>query len=659
MNPRELAKKLREEIELHNQRYFILDSPIISDSEYDRLFRELVDLEAVHPELQTSDSPTLRVGVAPVSGFGQGRHETPMLSLDNVFDEAEISAFDERVRRVLGKDLVEYFAELKFDGLSLALTYEDGLLVRATTRGDGVTGEVVTENARTLRGVPFKLANTAIKEVRGEVLMFKEAFAQLNSEREANGEQVYVNPRNAAAGSMRQLDSRITAKRNLDFLPYSLGVGQIADTQAETIHQLGVLGFQTRKESMILSGADALAGFAHSWISRRDTLPFGIDGIVFKVNAIVDQTELGSTSRGPRWAIAYKFPAEQAMTRLKGILHQVGRTGAITPCADLEPVFVGGVTVRRATLHNYQEARRKDVREGDLVIVQRAGDVIPEVVGPVLDHRPEGAPIVQEPLTCPECGTPVSRPEGQVALLCPNKNCPAQLTAKLIHFCSRGAMDIEGLGEKQIIRFLELGFLSDLPGIYRLSHRKAELAELDRLGEQSVSKLLAAIEASKARPLDRFLFGLGIRFVGDRSASDLAREFRTLDRLCLATEAELLAVPDVGPVTSSEIFQWFSDVDNQRILAELKELGVCPTEAPEVEGQSFLGQIFVFTGTLTQRTRPEAEQLVLRNGGKVSGSVSKNTTFVVAGLAAGSKLKKAEELGLQILSEDEFAQMLP
>lgn len=654
--------ELRAALERHNYLYYVREAPEISDSEYDRLFRQLVELEAANPELVTLDSPTQRVGAAPSKSFASHRHGVPMLSLDNAFDDNELRAFDERAKRILGPDTIEYYVELKFDGLSLSLTYEDGVLVTATTRGDGVTGEVVTPNARTVRGIPLRVFHPVpgVLEVRGEVVMLKASFETLNRERQARGEALYVNPRNAASGSLRQLDSRVTARRQLNFFAYTTGAGPLlGGSQAESLALLGEAGFAVRSESKVCQGIEEVIATVDGLAERRNDLPFAIDGLVIKVNRFDDQAELGFTSRGPRWAVAYKFAAEQALTVLKGVFWQVGRTGAVTPVADLEPVFVGGVTVTRATLHNMEDLLRKDVREGDTVIVQRAGDVIPEVVGPVLDKRPHGANIPEEPAVCPECGEALSRNEGEVALRCRNRACPAQTAAKIRHFASRGAMDIEGLGDKLVSRFLEEGFLTDLPSIFRLKARREELIKLDRLGETSIENLLQAIEDVKTRPLDRFLFGLGIRHVGERGAQDLAREFRTLEALRRADFAQLTAVPDVGPRTASEVEEFFEEPDNQQMLDDFMALGVAPTEAAAPEGDLFAGETAVFTGKLERFSRDDAEALVMRWGGKVAGSVSKNTTFVVAGPGAGSKLAKAGELGVKVLTEDEFLARLP
>jgi DNA ligase (NAD+) len=587
-----------------------------------------------------------------------------MLSLENAFGEDELRAFDERVKRGLSTtEPVEYFTELKFDGASISLTYQDGLLQIAATRGDGTTGENVTPNVKTVGGIPLRLRQevSGVIEARGEIVMFKDTFEQLNLERSARGEQVFANPRNAAAGGLRQLDSRLTALRKLRFFTYGVGAvkGRLADTQSETLARLKDLGFAARGEAQLVQGIDGLIEFVRRAQEIRSGLPFGIDGVVIKVNSLDQQEALGFTARGPRWAIAYKYPAEQAFTKLQGILSQIGRTGTVTPVADLEPVFVGGVTVSRATLHNWDEIRRKDVREGDTVIVQRAGDVIPEVVGPVLEKRPPDLAVPVEPTVCPVCQTPLVRKQGEVALRCPNRQCPAQIQTKLEHFVGRRMMDIDRLGSKLIERFLELGYLSDLPSIYRLRTRRQELMELERLGEQSVENLLGGIEDSKHRPLARFIFALGIPEVGERGAQDLVAHFRTLDAVRSADLDTLLAVPNIGPRTAAEIQEWFLDEENQRALDALLGEGVEPEEGAAPESDLFAGKTFVFTGKLEKFAREDAEELVQKLGGKASASVSKLTSFVVAGPGAGTKLQKAEQLGLSVLTEDEFLAMVP
>ncbi len=660
------AAWLREELERANYLYYVLEQPSISDTEYDKLFRELVELESNNPDLQTPDSPTQRVGAAPQGQFPSYRHLVPMLSLDNAFGEDELRAFDERVRKALAVDSVDYYVELKFDGLSLSLTYEDSVLTRATTRGDGATGEVITPNARTLRGVPLRLRigvgenlfDAAPFEIRGEVVMFREAFNAMNADRLSRGEPAYVNPRNAASGSLRQLDSRVTAARKLNFFAYSVVGRRLAPSQSETLAVLKEAGFAVHPSARQVQGVEGILEFVHQTEANRAGLPFGIDGVVIKVDDFNLQETLGSTARGPRWAIAYKYPAEQAFTKLNRIGCQVGRTGAITPVAELEPVFVGGVTVSRATLHNYDEIRRLDVREGDWVMIERAGDVIPKVLGPDLNRREGDPPKPIEPSECPECATALVRKEGEVILRCPNKACPAQVAEKLMHFVSRGAMDIEGLGSKLILRFLEEGFLTDIPSIYRLKDSRDALKELDKLGETSVEKLLARIEDSKTNPLERLIFGLGIRFVGDRTARDLARSFGSLEALRRCNRGSLIEVPDIGDRTAGEIESWFENEENQTLIDELLALGVAPIESAAPIGDQFAGMTFVFTGALSMN-REEAEAKVIALGGKAAGSVSKNTTFVVAGPGAGSKLAKAEQLNVQVLTEEQFLAMVP
>ncbi len=664
MNPSERIDELRQALERHAYRYYVLDLPEISDSEYDSLFRELQDLEEKHPDLKTDDSPTLKVGAPPVSGFETYRHRLPMLSLDNAFSEDELREFDARIQKLTGLSDIEYSVEPKFDGASISLTYQEGKLVRGTTRGDGTAGEVVTDNARTIQGIPLRMrhAHPGEIEVRGEVVMLKADFELVNAARLARGEQVFANPRNAASGGLRQLDSRLTAQRKLSFFCYGTGFAEQplgADTQTAVMDGLRDLGFPTHRRPVGVKGFAALWAAVSEIRDQRSDLKFGIDGAVVKVNSLALQAEIGFTVRGPRWAIAVKFPAEQAFTRLNGIIWQVGRTGNVTPVADLEPVSVGGVTVSRATLHNSDDLARKDVRVGDIVIVQRAGDVIPEVVGPQLEKRPEGAEIITEPMHCPACETALIRREGVVYLKCPNRACPAQIQSKLEHFVGRRMMDIDGLGSKLIQRWLESGHLTDLASIYRLKDRRAELVEMDRLGEQSVDNVLAAIEESKTRPLPRFVFALGIPEVGEKGAQELATALRTLDAIRRADYDTLTAIDNVGPRTASEITEWFEEPENARLVDDLLAGGVSPVEAAAPRSDAFAGKTFVFTGKLEQFAREAAEALVADMGGKSSGSVSKKTDFVVAGPGAGSKLAKATELGVTVLTETEFLAMLP
>jgi len=664
MDPSARAAELRLALERHAYRYYVLESPEISDSEYDHLFRELQDLEEKHPEAKTDDSPTLKVGAPPVSGFESYRHRQAMLSLDNAFSEQELRDFDGRIQKLAGLSVIEYAVEPKFDGASISLTYRDDKLIRGTTRGDGTTGEVVTDNARTIQGIPLRLreSHPGEIEVRGEVVMLNSDFERVNAVRLERGEQVFANPRNAASGGLRQLDSRLTAQRKLSFFCYGTGfVDQPlnAATQVGVMESLRDLGFPTFRRPIAVAGFDALWAAVCEIREQRASLPFGIDGAVVKVNDLALQGEIGFTVRGPRWAIAVKFPAEQAFTRLNGIIWQVGRTGNVTPVADLEPVSVGGVTVSRATLHNSEDLARKDVRVGDTVIVQRAGDVIPEVVGPQLEKRPVDAEIVTEPTHCPACETVLVRREGVVYLKCPNRACPAQIQSKLEHFVGRRMMDIDGLGSKLIQRWLETGYLTDLASIFRLKDKRAALVEMDRLGEQSVDNVLSAIEESKMRSLPRFVFALGIPEVGEKGAQELATALRTLNAIRHADYDTLTAIENVGPRTASEITEWFEDPENVRLVDDLLAAGVSPVEAAAPRSDAFVGKTFVFTGKLEQFAREDAEALVADMGGKSSGSVSKKTDFVVAGPGAGSKLAKATELGVAVLTESEFLAMLP
>jgi DNA ligase (NAD+) len=668
------AAILRAEIERHNEAYYRHDAPTIPDAEYDKLFRELQALEVKHPVLMTPDSPTQRVGAAPLKEFPSRLHGVPMLSLNNAFEPAEVEAFDQRVRDGLESiAAVDYAVEPKFDGLAISLTYEDGVFTCGATRGDGATGEEVTPNLRTLRCLPLRLSGSgwpALIEIRGEVLLFKQAFVELNARQRERGDKEFANPRNAAAGSLRQLDSRITASRPLSFFAYGVGAGgdQLAlKTHGELMDQLAAWGFPVAEQRRVVQGSKGLLAYFAEIGDKRASLPYDIDGVVYKVNKLAAQTQLGFVSRAPRFAIAHKFPAEEALTVILGIDVQVGRTGAITPVARLQPVFVGGVTVTNATLHNEDEVRRKDVRIGDTVIVRRAGDVIPEVVAVVLEKRPSrdlfgGEPLYPPfvmPTTCPECDSVIAKGVDEAIARCTGGLfCPAQRKAALTHFAARRAMDIEGLGDKLVDQLVDAGLVHSPADLYDLS--VDTLAELERMGEKSAQNLVAAIEKSKQTSLARFLFSLGIRNVGESTARDLARHFGQLDGLLLADGEALQQVPDVGPVVAASLVAFFRESHNRAIIERLRIAGVhWPKGEPVDVGMKLLtGKTLVLTGTLPTLKRDEAKAMIEAAGGKVSGSVSKKTDFLVAGEEAGSKLEKALELGVPVLDEIEFLKLL-
>ena len=674
MNNVERAQHLRAEIARYDHHYYVLDAPLVPDAEYDRLFRELQALEAVHPELQTPDSPTLRVGGAVLAAFAPVRHTVPMLSIRTETDvEASGAfAFDARIRRELRltelDPPIEYSAELKFDGLAISLRYEDGLLVRAATRGDGENGEDVTANVRTVGDIPLRLrgeeasALPKVLEVRGEIYMRRADFLRFNLEAEVRGEKTLVNPRNAAAGSIRQLDSKIAATRPLAFFAYGLGEYEgwsIPETHAGVLDALACFGLPVCAERAVLQGPQALADFHARIGARRGDLPFDIDGVVYKVNRLDLQAELGYVSREPRWAVAHKYPAEEACTEVLGIDIQVGRTGALTPVARLAPVFVGGVTVTNATLHNEDEVRRKDVRVGDTVVVRRAGDVIPEVVRMLPERRPIMAPEFVLPKTCPVCGSHVVRGADEAVARCSGGLfCPAQRKQALLHFAARRAMDIEGLGEKLVEQLVDADIVRTPADLYRLG--LLALANLERMAEKSASNLLEAIERSKTTTLARFIFALGIRNVGESTARDLARHFGALDALLEADEAALLAVPDVGPIVAQCLLQFLAEPHNREVIEQLRAAGIV---FPEGEGEAaelgpLAGKTLVLTGTLPQLARDEAKALIEAAGGKVSGSVSRKTHYVVAGSEAGSKLAKAQELAVPIIDEAQLRILL-
>jgi DNA ligase (NAD+) len=659
------AARLRAEIDRHNHRYHVLDDPEISDAEFDRLMAELRDLERENPGLIVPESPTQRVGGEPVAAFAAVRHHRPMLSLDNAFAREEIEAFDRRVRERLETDRkIAYSCEPKIDGLAVSLTYRKGRLEIAATRGDGTVGEDVTHNIRTIKTVPLTLTGKAIPhvlEVRGEVFIPLAGFKDMNRRAEEKGEKVFVNPRNAAAGSLRQLDPKLASSRPLEIYFYGAGIvegHELPSRHSGTLEQLRAWGLRTSPESSVVEGVDGLFEYFDDMAQRRKTLRYQIDGVVYKVDSVNQQRELGFVARAPRWAIAHKFPAEEETTTVRAIEWQVGRTGALTPVARLEPVFVGGATVANATLHNFDELQRKDVRPGDTIVLRRAGDVIPEVVKVVLERRPTKTSPVKLPAKCPVCGSDVEREEGEAIARCTGTLvCPAQLKESLRHFASRRALDIEGLGSKLVDQLVEQGLVKDAADIYRLSAE--QFVELDRMGEKSAANLAESIEHSKSTTFGRFLFALGIPDVGEATAESLARHFRTLDALRQSSADTIDEVPDVGPVTAAHIHSFLSEARNARVIDALLELGI---NWPEIKAarsrhKEFEGKTFVLTGSMTAMTRDEAGDLIRELGGKVAGSVSKKTDYVVVGAEAGSKLKKATELGIKLLDEGQFLKL--
>lgn len=660
------ANWLRTELNRHNHAYHVLDHPTIPDAEYDKLFLELQTLEAVHPELVVADSPTRRVGAAPLSQFAQVRHSVPMLSINNGFSDDDIVAFDRRTREILKTDsMVDYAVELKFDGLAINLRYEDGVLVQAATRGDGATGENVTASIRTVRAIPLRLHTDhppKVIDVRGEVLMFKSDFAKLNARQREAGQKEFANPRNAAAGSLRQLDSRITAKRTLRFFAYGIGLLDGADMPASHSDLLDwyvTLGIPVCEERAVVLGAQGLLGFFHDIEKKRPQLPYEIDGVVYKVNRTDAQLKLGFVSRAPRYALAHKFPAEEAMTIVQDIGVQVGRTGAITPVARLAPVSVGGVTVTNATLHNEDEVRRKDIQIGDTVIVRRAGDVIPEVVAFVPELRPTDARPFVMPSVCPVCGSPIIRLEEEAIARCSGGwvKCAAQRKGGLLHFVSRRAMDVEGLGDQLVEQLVDKQVIKTAADLYKLG--LTSLAALDRMAGKSAQNALNALEKSKSTTLARFIYALGIRHVGESTAKELARHFGNLDALLHASEDQLLAVADVGPVVARSIMMFVADPLNMELIQQLRAAGVNWSEGvSENKPVPLQGKTFVLTGTLPTLSRDAAAEMIDAAGGKVAGSVSKKTSYVVAGEDAGSKLVKAQELGVSIIDEAGLLQLL-
>ncbi|MBX5491819.1 MAG: NAD-dependent DNA ligase LigA [Chloroflexi bacterium] len=655
---RERVEELRRQIEYHNYRYYVLDAPEISDAEYDQLMEELRRLEAEHPELQSPESPTQRVGAGPLEAFGIVEHRLPLLSLANAFSPEALRAWHARVARLIGERTLRYVLEPKIDGLAVSLTYEQGRLAVAATRGDGLHGENVTANVRTIRSVPLTLQGDPppVVEVRGEVYLSRAAFERINAERAEAGQPLFANPRNAAAGSLRQLDPRITASRPLDIFFYQIGYAEgavLPRSHWDCLDLLRAWGLRTNPENQLVEGIDAVIEAAVAWEHRRERLPYDIDGVVIKIDDRDLQAELGAVGREPRWAIAYKFAPTQATTRLLKIEVNIGRTGSVNPYAVLEPVSIGGVVVKLATLHNAQDVRRKDIREGDTVIVQRAGEVIPQVIGPVLSKRPPNTRPYELPTHCPSCGAPIEQPPGEAMAYCTNNpaGCRAQLFELLKHFASRPCLEIDGLGEKLAAALLDAGLVHDVADLYALT--KEQLLRLDRMGDKSAENLLASIARSKQRPPARLLHGLGIRHVGGETAARLLDAFGSIDALSQATEAEIAAVEGVGPTIARSVRQWFDEPRNQTVLAKLRAAGLPlgPTATSGTGGQPLAGQAFVITGRLESMSRAEAEARLRALGATVSDTVSKKTTYLVVGAEPGSKLKKAQALGTPLLDE--------
>jgi DNA ligase (NAD+) len=658
------AALLRQQIELHNQRYYQLDDPLISDAEYDQLLHELQVLERDYPDLATPDSPTQRVGIAPLKAFAAVRHPCPMLSLENAFSDEDAVAFDRRVRERTRLETPEYVAEPKLDGLAISLIYEHGILIRGATRGDGYTGEDVTPNVRTIRDIPLKLTGSDYPdriEIRGEVFMTKQNFLALNKRASERSEKIFINPRNAASGSLRQLDPKITAARRLCFFCYGHGEStrdRLPQKQQDLLARFQSWGLPVNPEVEVVQGIAGCLEYYRRLLLRRHDLPYEIDGVVYKVSRFDLQQALGSGVRAPRWAIAHKFPAEEATTRVTAIKVQVGRTGALTPVARLQPVFVGGVTVTNATLHNLDEVRRKDIRVGDTVVIRRAGDVIPEVVKVIADMRPPGAEVFVMPAHCPVCHSDVVAMPGEAVVRCSGGlYCPAQHKESIKHFASRRAMDIEGLGDRLIDQLLVRKYIASVADLYRLD--TDTLARLERMGEKSARNLVEALEKSKRTTLARFLYALGIRGVGEITAQALANHFYTLEKIQNATEEDLQAVADIGPAIAHSLFVFLRQPHNLEVIQALRQAGVHWEEAaPKVKRSPLSGRVFVITGALTSMTREEAKAKLRALGAKVTDSVSRNTDYVVAGAEPGSKLNRAVELGVNVIDESEFLRLV-
>jgi DNA ligase (NAD+) len=656
-------EELREKIRTHNYRYYVLDDPAVSDDEYDRLMRDLIELEEKYPRYITLSSPTQRVGVEPVSGFSTVKHITPMFSLANAFLIEELRAFDQRIKKLIPQKKLEYVVELKIDGLAVALVYENGVFIRGATRGNGVNGEEITSNLRTIKTIPLKMFSENLPpriEVYGEVYMKKSDFKKLNKERTKREENLFANPRNAAAGSVRQLDPRITAQRHLDTFIYraTFPEGNNLNTHMEVLNYLKKIGFKVNPHIKLCQDIEEAINYCQKWIEKKEELDYEIDGMVIKVNSSRMREELGSTTRSPRWAIAYKFPAQQVTTKVQGIIVQVGRTGALTPVAMLDPVKISGSVVQRATLHNEDEIRRKDIRIGDIVLIQKAGEIIPEVVKVIKEKRTGKEIEFLMPTQCPVCGAKVFRPEGEVASRCDSLTCPAQIKERIRHFASRNAMDIEGLGPAIIDQLVEKGLIKDISDLYFLE--RDDVISLERIAEKSADNLLDAIEKSKKKFLANLIYGLGIRYVGVHTAEVITRYYPTLDKFKKANLEELIDINEIGPKIAESIILFFKEKENLAIIQRLRSTGLNFSQKQEEEmrkekvTQILAGKQFVLTGTLKDFTRTQAKEIISELGGRVTVSVSKKTDYVVAGEDPGSKYRKAQELGVTIINEEEF-----
>lgn len=666
MTKKDIAKKikrLRELIGYHDRKYYIENKPEISDQEYDRLMKELDEFENAYPELITSDSPTQRVSGGILEGFKTVEHAVPMLSMDNVYSSQEIEEFDKRVKKNLGVDRLDYVVELKIDGVSVSLLYKNWVFVQGSTRGDGFRGDDVTLNLKTIRSIPLKIFSGKkdtpdLFEARGEVYLSRKTFVAINKIKEERGEELFANPRNAAAGSLKLLDSSMVAKRRLDIWVYGVGSvrGVTFDTQFEALQFLKDAGFRVNPYIKKCSSIEEVIGYCSEWEEKKHSLDYDIDGMVIKVDAFTYQKELGQTTKSPRWMIAYKFPAERKETVLEKIVVQVGRTGVLTPVAELKPVRLAGTIVRRATLHNQDEIMRKDIREGDRVIIEKAGEIIPQVVGPVEEKRTGKEKKFSMPRNCPICKSPVRRIEGEVALRCENLSCPAQLKERIIHFASRDAMDIEGMGEAIVAQLVEKRLVRDYGDIYYLKH--GDLADLERMADKSASNLIAAIEKSKLNSLNRLVFALGIRHVGVKAAWILAARFKSLERISSAKVEELSSIDEIGPVMAESIYNFFRTKENRSVVEKLKRAGIKTEESSLIKSGKFEGKTFVITGGLDSFTRQAAEELIRSMGGSASSSISSKTDYLIAGKDPGSKLDKSRKLGIKIIDEQEFKKMI-